>query len=137
MLPKSHIFAYQEFLSALELLQKEATVCQPAPSYLFSQFQQVQKVFQEKIITLNNEDNPPHSRFERGEFDDLNLEIINKIQKINTEIHRELRLLSTSIMFLQSSRSSATSQARLTAIIERINTLIALCQLLITGVGGF
>jgi len=116
MLPKTHIFAYQEFLSALELLKKETTGSQSDPTSLSSHFQQVQNIFQEKIITLTN--------------DDLEQEITPNLQAINTELHRELRLLSTSIMFLRSSRSSATSQVRLTAIIERLNTLIASCQLL-------
>ncbi|MFM7407289.1 MAG: heterocyst frequency control protein PatD [Cuspidothrix sp.] len=45
-----------------------------------------------------------------------------------TELNKQLRLLEVDVMFLKGAKQSATSQARLNTITERVDTLIRYCQ---------
>ncbi len=49
-------------------------------------------------------------------------------QSYKTEINKQLRLLEVDVMFLKGAKQSATSQARLNTITERVDTLIGYCQ---------
>lgn len=57
-------------------------------------------------------------------------------QSYLTEIHKQLRLLGTDVTFLQASRQPATAEARQTAAIARLNTLIGYCGALLQKNSG-
>ncbi|MBR8828956.1 MAG: heterocyst frequency control protein PatD [Gomphosphaeria aponina SAG 52.96 = DSM 107014] len=116
MLPKSHCEAIQELITVLKGLGEEARVSEPDPTLLLTQSQKGQKILQEKFIILNT--------------DELAPDLASRWQLIQTEIHRELRLLATNIIFLRSSQSSATAQSRLANVLEHIDKILTACELL-------
>lgn len=65
---------------------------------------------------------------QRLEQEELNLNDTPRLQSIQTEIQRSVRLLTTEMLFLQSSRQNATRQQRLTGIRDRVAQLITYCQ---------
>lgn len=119
MLPKLHLQAYQEFLTVLLTLRDRATANQLDEEELQKSFERVQQVFQEKLIGLNGEEIDPA--------------ILPRWQSVQTEIYRALRLLSTDILFLRSSRRAATSEQRLSAVRDRVEKMIGYCQAIIQG----
>ena len=117
MLPKSHLYAYQEFLTVLLTLRDQATAEPPETDGLQETFERVQQIFQSQIMSLPD--------------DSLNSEIASRWQSVQTEIYRALRLLKTDIMFLRSSRQAATAEQRLAAVGDRLEKIIGYCQVIL------
>lgn len=117
MLPLLHFQQYQAFQQALEQLRKTITVTDWEGAALRDRYQNVQLLFQSQIATLS--------------ADDLAPEHAPRWQSLQTEIHKQMRLLETDMMLLLSSRSSATSQRRLLSVRDRLNTLIQYCEALL------
>ena len=117
MLPQSHQKKYQELLTALLELQHYVAGKSSDFAILQKSFQKVQHLFQNQIMTLTS--------------DGLDSCILLKWQSAQTEIHRALRLLEMDVMFFGVSRKADTSQQRIAAISDRINTLIGYCNVLL------
>lgn len=118
MLPKYHRKFYQKFLASLTTLKDQIMVEEIDLSRLSQDFQVVQEIFQNQILELTT--------------GGLENSVVSSWQLIQTEIHRTLRLLGTDFLFLQSSRERKTEEQRLEAMLNRIEKLIAYCQVLIT-----
>lgn len=120
MLPQFYRDRYQEFSSSLVHLQQ--TVSDPnLVATLGQNFQQVQQLFNDKILSLDN--------------DNLDPAIMSRLLSVLTELNKQMRLLGIDVIFLQASRQSATTQQRLVQIRSRIETLISYCNALLEKVG--
>lgn len=117
MLPSLHCQHYQEFQRALEQLLQCVADQQKEGTVLRERFQDVKQVFQRQIATLN--------------IDDIAPESVSRWQSLQTEIHKQMRLLETDVMLLLSSRSLATSQRRTAGVCDRLNILIQYCTALL------
>ncbi|WP_448572112.1 heterocyst frequency control protein PatD [Trichothermofontia sp.] len=53
-------------------------------------------------------------------------------QAVHPEIHKYLRLLSTDVAFLKAARQATTRQQRVTLMGDRVQTLLRLCDYLLT-----
>ena len=123
---------YQEFRDLLSLMRQSLEkvragsstfmlvtekIYKPAPTdgLEIKQAQQaVQELFSREILGLP--------------VDELPESISKKVRSYQTEIHKELRLLATDVMFLAVSRSEATVESRLSALRERITLLERYCE---------
>jgi hypothetical protein len=114
MSPKSHSLAYRELLNGIQELYSYTNVTDLDPTFLFSKFQQVQQIFDKKILVLN-EDGVEHSNLSRW-------------RSLQTEIHRSLRLLGTDLMLLRSARQDKTLTTRSVTVRQRLEQLITYCQ---------
>lgn len=118
MLPKLHFLAYQDLLTDIEELYSYTNKTNLELTHLFSRFQQVQKNFNDRVMTLNP--------------DELEQQFLNQWQSLQTEIHRTLRLLGTDLMMLRSSRHNQTFNTRLITVKQRLEKLISYCQHLLS-----
>lgn len=116
MLPASHCEPYRELQKVLELMLSKVSSNNWQGTQLKDIDQKVQQVFNKEVATLR--------------ADKLAPEDASRWQSIQTEIHKQMRLLSTDVMLLQAARSSATSLARSQSLCDRITTLIKYCQTL-------
>jgi len=114
MLLPSSCQSYQAFQQALEQMGRTITATDLELAILQENFQEVQQVFQNQIITLS--------------ADDIEPDVTSRWQSLQTEIYKQMRLLQTDLMLLQASRSSATRISRQTGLKNRLNTLIRYCQ---------
>lgn len=113
MLPNSYLRLYQELLLLLQELRDR--VKSNDFELLQQNFQQVQKLFQEQILSLS--------------ADELDSPIFSQWKSVQTEMNRSLRLLQTDLMFLKSSRQAATSTARLKSVVDRLDKAIDYCRI--------
>jgi len=111
MLPLAYREYYQAFLETLKQLQQHLNEPETDYTSLSSIFSQLQEEFQTDIMSLTGES--------------LSGETLSRWQSSQTEIHRTMRLLQTDMMFLQTSRSTDTSQQRLATVRDRVGKLIA------------
>ncbi|NEP58049.1 MAG: heterocyst frequency control protein PatD [Symploca sp. SIO2G7] len=119
MLLPSYYQNYQAFQQALEQMGRTITATDLELAMLRENFREVQQLFQSKILTLSADDIAP--------------DFVSRWQSLQTEIHRQMRLLETDLMLLQASRSSSTRFSRQTGLKNRLNTLIKYCQELRTS----
>lgn len=119
MLPRSHYQCYQEFLELVSNLRESTELPDPDVVLLEQQFHKIQSFHQDKILALNSQD--------------LDSEILLRWQSLQTENHRSLRLMATTMMFLRTSRSNATTEARLASLREEIQRIIDRCQWLLSN----
>lgn len=115
MLPTSHNRAYQEFLTLLQQLQRACLLStEVGVTSLQQEFQVVRQYFERQIVPLTSEE--------------LDESIAPRWQSLQTELKRELRLLTTDMMFLGSSRQPETKEARLRSIGDRLGKISGYCQ---------
>ncbi len=117
MLPLLHFQRYQEFQHALEQLRKIITLTELEGAALRDSFQNLQQLFQRQIATLSASELVP---------DDA-----PRWQSLQTEIHKQMRLLETDILLLLCARTPGTAQRRVGAVRDRLNTLIQYCEVLL------
>lgn len=117
LLSENRYQRYHKLKQALEQLQKTAAQDNLDRAALVAEYKKVQQFFGNQIMTTDN------SELESSETP--------AEQSYLTEIHKQLRMLGTDVTFLQASRQPATATARQTAAIERINTLIGYCGVLL------
>ena len=117
---KSHYRAYQEFLTLLKKFQNhcDSLLVNSDVDALQPEFESLKRWFQEELIPLGAEDLEPA--------------IAPRWQSIQTEIKREFRLLTTDVIFLASSRQTATQTKRLQAVGDRLQRLTDYCQVILT-----
>lgn len=86
-------------------------------SALLAALSEVQKLFKEQILTLSLEQLPG--------------EIVSSVQSYRTEIHKQMRLLATDVMFFQTARQPGTRKQRLSQMSQRLTALIGYCDALL------
>lgn len=117
MLPSLHCQHYQAFQRALEQLLQWVAEQPEEGAVLRKHFQGVKQMFQHQITTLS--------------IDDIAPESASRWQSLQTEMHKQMRLLETDVMLLLSSRSLATSQHRTSGVCDRLHILIQYCTALL------
>lgn len=115
MLPQQHQQAITLLQESLEQLQTQLaeTLEKTTLTVTFKQAQQ----YLENILQLSDRDVDPS--------------IVSRLQSYVTEIHKQMRLLEMDFRFLQTSRQTATLQARQTQMRSRLATLIGYCKSLL------
>jgi len=117
MLPSSYHHSYQTIQQILRDLQSHFKEPPSPPVALQHDVLQAQKFFQAELTTLH--------------LDNLDGAIAPKIQSIQIEINKQLRLLSMDVLFLQTARQSATLHKRQEQMSERIELLLRYCQMVL------
>jgi mRNA degradation ribonuclease J1/J2 len=84
---------------------------------LLAAISQVQELFKQEILTMN--------------LDELPGERISLVQSYRTEMHKQMGLLATDAMFFQTARQPTTKQQRWSQIMNRLETLIRYCDVLL------
>ncbi|MBD2694274.1 heterocyst frequency control protein PatD [Anabaena catenula] len=99
---------YQEFATLLEHLRSDVTKNQLDAPTLRQRLAALQQWFIQQIVPL--------------------ADVEYREQSYQTEMSKQLRLLEIDVMFFQGAKQSATAQARLITIEERLITLIRYCH---------
>ena len=114
ILPNSHRQCYQEFKQALEELQETVSSGQSDLDWAG-----IQRFFQERVANLTAEGIDPS--------------LVSRWQSVQTEIHKQMRLLAVDLTFFQASRQLSTREQRQKQIVSRLQTSIGYCEMLMTG----
>lgn len=114
MLPTSYCQPYQILHSTLTHLREQINLKNPELAKIQEGLQKAQAHFQQHILILD-----------LGELKSTDL---SKVQSIQTEINKQLRLLGTDILFLQAARQPATVHQRQTQLSDRLSVLIQYCE---------
>lgn len=109
----------QPYVDLRQMLQEMQAIAQSALSAPASfqgnafqkSFQATQQHFQQHIVIPAAE-----------------LDLPSLVQSVQTEINRNLRLLGTDVVFLQSARQAATQQQRLQQVCDRLVKLLEFCD---------
>ncbi|MBE9129342.1 heterocyst frequency control protein PatD [Coleofasciculus sp. LEGE 07092] len=117
MLAPSQSQHYQKFQQALEQLYDRMASPDLEVATILEPFQAVKQLYYDRIASLSADNIAP--------------DFTSRWQSVQTEIHKQIRLLETDMMLLQASRSSATFNSRASGIRDRLNTLIQYCQSLL------
>ncbi|OLP20208.1 hypothetical protein BST81_01895 [Leptolyngbya sp. 'hensonii'] len=117
MLPPLYHESYREFQRLLTGLQDQVVQANPDRVRLQAEFLKVQQFFQLQILTLNPGDGA----------------ISQRLQALQTETNKQLRLLAVDISFLQAARQPATTQQRQAQIRDRLTTLAGYCEVVLQG----
>jgi hypothetical protein len=107
---------YQSFQHKLQQLQ----AVKGDSLTLQTRFHDSQTFFQQKILSLN--------------LESLDSAKAAKVQSFQVEINKQLRLLGTDLMFLQTARLSATQSQRQQQISDRIDMLMRYCEAVLAEV---
>ncbi|MCL2932529.1 MAG: heterocyst frequency control protein PatD [Trichodesmium sp. MAG_R03] len=111
MLSREYNQQYQKLSQLLNQLQQSVTARELKE--ILATNQAVQKWFETQIINLDNSElDPP---------------IAYQLKSYVTEIHKQFKLLSLDVSFLQASQNPKTQQARLANISYRLETLKSYC----------
>jgi polyhydroxyalkanoate synthesis regulator protein len=113
MSTQSYIEEYRGFREAVLGFQGRLGDRTPFPE-LQSSWRRVQEIFQEQLLALPD-----------GE---LEPEMAAKVQSFQTEINKQLRLLSTDMPFLQAARQAETVARRREQMGDRIQLLLRYCD---------
>lgn len=105
---------YASFQRSLQELRSRAVQANPDIPRLQGEFLELQHYFQLNIASA-----------ELPDSEDINL---SKLMSYQTEISKELRLLGTDIMFLQSARQPLKVQQRQAQLRDRLDRLTGYCD---------
>lgn len=114
MLVPSQRKSYQDFEAVLDNLHTCTQSQELDKAELQQRFQAVKQFFQSRILRLHP--------------DQIKDEQVSVWQSRQTEIHKNIRLLETDIVMLQTARHAATIQSRVAIICDRLNTLKQYCR---------
>lgn len=116
-----HYPLYRSFRESLEEIQEMLAQFNPESELnqtaLLAALSQVQDLFKQEILPLD--------------WDELPRERISLFQSYRTEMHKQMNLLATDVMFFQTARQPTTKQQRLTQIMHRLGSLIGYCDALL------
>ncbi len=115
MLPILHQEQYQALRQRLQALLDGAGNVDRGVAV--SAVSEVQQFFQSQVVCLP--------------IEGLALADRSRTQSYNTELHKQLRLLTTDVMFLGSAKQGATQQQRLDRVCDRLATLLRYCDVLL------
>jgi hypothetical protein len=117
MSPKLHRELIQQFLDRLESLEEAVLLPQPDGEAVKQQFHEIEQQFTEEILPI-----PLESVKE--------LSFASIWVGLQTEMHRNLRLLKTDLAFFESSLQKSKSP-KTKRIYFQINEIIAMCNFLL------
>lgn len=116
-----HYPQYRSFQASLKEIQEMIAQFNPQSelnqTVLLAALSQVQDFFKQEILPLD--------------LDELPRERISLFQSYRTEMHKQMNLLATDVMFFQTARQPTTKQQRLTQIMHRLGSLIGHCDVLL------
>lgn len=118
MLPQLQHLCYQEFQQAIEEVLSCATASEPDFAAIRNGFYRLQQLFQSQILSLNPDEIPAGA--------------VSRWQSIQTEVHKQMRLLATDMTILHASRNPATSEVRVARICDRLKELHQFCQVFLS-----
>ncbi len=123
MLPHIYIQRYNDFaMMLLQLQQAAAAGARIDAPTLQESFLKAQQFFQQQIVSLDNSDLEPADE--------------PRVRSYQTEISKQLQLLSIDVMFLQAARQQQTATIRQNQIHLRLQTLISYCNAIMEGARG-
>lgn len=113
--------AFRELLQQIhqtihESIHESSDRSNPNQAALLAALSQVQQIFKQQILNMS--------------LDDLPVDRVSSVQSYRTEMHKQIRLLATDVMFFQTARKPATRQQRWEQITTRLETLIRYCNAL-------
>lgn len=114
MLPDSVCQPYVEFEHQLQHLQTLVTLANPDFREIQACFLEAQQIFQGRIA--------------QPDWAILSETDASRLPAIHTEIHKQLRLLATDVMFLQAARQPLTRQQRQAQMRDRLTLVQRYCQ---------
>jgi hypothetical protein len=117
MLPQSYCQLYQHFQHMLHQMQKQLE--QGDRSQLQAMLAETQTYFQQQILSLEPE------AFEPAALEPADAVRLHSFQ---VEINKQLRLLNTDLMFLQTARLSVTQSQKRQQIGDRLTLLLRYCE---------
>lgn len=117
MLSDPYRQTYQIFQECLEQLQAQIQADSLELARFQTTFQEAQTQFQQKVLTL--------------ELTELGSAQASKVQSIQLEINKQLRLLSMDLLFLRTARQPATVQQRQAQMGDRLTLLKSYCTALL------
>ncbi|MBD2465046.1 heterocyst frequency control protein PatD [Oscillatoria sp. FACHB-1407] len=120
MLPVLYRQSYEALQQTLQQLQASITVENPDLKGFRAMLQTAKTQFQQQILTLDPE-----------QLEEEDSAIALRLQSIQTEISKQLRLLDMDLLFLQTARQPATVQQRYVQIGDRLTTLIRYCEVVL------
>ncbi|HBE16695.1 MAG TPA: hypothetical protein DEG17_16650 [Cyanobacteria bacterium UBA11149] len=114
MLPQLQRLRYQEFQQAIEEVLSCATADKLDFAAIRNGFDRLKELFQSQILSLNSDEIPAGA--------------VSRWQSIQTEVHKQMRLLATDMTILQASRNQTTSEVRVARICDRLKEIHQFCQ---------
>jgi hypothetical protein len=117
MLPNFHRQQYLEFSERIQHLYSQARASNLDLASFRQQVAGLQQFFRQQILPLSEED--------------IEETYASRVRSIRTEMNKQMRLLEMDVTFLRSAKQTATTQARLLAICDRLQTLIQYSQVIL------
>ncbi|MGB3236656.1 MAG: heterocyst frequency control protein PatD [Geitlerinemataceae cyanobacterium] len=117
MLPNDRQQRYRKLRESLEQLCLQVGVDRPDAVSLRESVDRVQEFFGSQLLHLPAEGLDPAD--------------VSRTQSYNTELHKQLRLLATDVLFLGSARQAATVQQRQGQLRDRLMILLRYCDILL------
>lgn len=114
MLPVSHRQPYQTFDQSLRRFGERVRQANPDTQTLQRIFLEIQQQFQQQIMSQN--------------LEDLDSAVEHRVQSLQTEMTKQLRLLAMDVMFLQTARQPVTLQQRQAQMGDRLQLLQRYCE---------
>jgi hypothetical protein len=111
----AYLDQYQTFQTALSHVHQDLT---PEPTLAKRHLTDLQRIFQETIAAIDLTDIPPPAN--------------HRLQSLQVEIAKELRLLQVDVLFLQTAKQAETVAHRHLQIQGRLGTLARYCAIVLT-----
>jgi hypothetical protein len=118
MLPDDRQQRYRELRKYLEELHCQVGIDRSDGVSLRESVDRTQEFFQSQVLSLT--------------LEGLDRTDLYRTQSYNTELHKQLRLLATDVLFLGSARQAATVQQRQGQIRDRLTILLRYCDILLS-----
>jgi len=123
MLPNLYYQRYQKLSELLKGIQQAAIAPEMETPKLRQDVLATQQYFQQQIASLDSHEIHPA--------------VESKMRSLQTEISKQLNLLSIDVTFLQAARQPQTLQTRKQQITQRLQTLLDYCEaILVLDKGG-
>lgn len=117
MLPENCQQRYRELRASLEALCCQVAVDRPDGVSLRESVDRAQEFLASQVLSLP--------------LEGLDQTDGSRTQSYNTELHKQLRLLATDVLFLGSARQAATVQHRQAQLRDRLTLLLRYCDILL------
>jgi hypothetical protein len=118
MLPDHHDECYRNLMQALKNLAERVNAPHPDPVTVRASTLEMQQFFQAQILSLG--------------MNQLDPSMVSLVQSLQTELHKQLRLLGNDVMFLFSARQPETLARRLSEVRDRIDHCLGYCEAIVS-----
>lgn len=118
MLPDLHAQCYQNLMQALSQLAETVNAPNPDQATVRASTLEMQQFFQAQILSLGMEELDPR--------------MVSLVQSLQTELHKQIRLLVNDVMFLGSARQPETLERRWVEVRDRLKGCIGYCEAILT-----